>query len=143
MADHPSESDSSRLGGRRVTTSTGEQASSQVAQLEPFQTQALAGGSDGEPADTLADAGESIADVLDVRQGRNAVGVVGPRDFDGFDREASPGRPHGDCRVLAARALSRLPADRRHMSTEADHLALQLGDPDRLDAKALTSSSRC
>lgn len=113
-----------------------------VHELEPLQPEALAGCSGDESTDAGTDAGHAVADVLDVHQGADAVAVAGSCDLDSFDRQGAPRRSDRDRRASAARALARLPADRRHMGIEADHLVAQLRDPDRLDAQALASSSR-
>lgn len=141
MASHPGERYSPPLGGRRVTTSSCE-LSSQVAELEPLQAQALASGADGESTDALADAHALVADVLDVYPCRHRVGVAGSPDLDGFDRQASAGRADGDRGTSTAGALTALPADCSHVRLEADHLALQLGDLDGLEAKPLARGSR-
>lgn len=113
----------------------------QVAELEPLQTQALACCADGEPAGALADARAAITDALDVHPGADAVRVAGSPDLDGLDGEAATGGSDRDRGAASAGALSTLPADRRHVSLEADHLALQLGDLDRLEAQTLAGGS--
>ncbi len=116
---------------------------SQVAELEPLKAQATAGCAGDEAANALADAGHAIADALDVRQDSDAVRVAGSGDLDGFDGEGASRRSDGDRRTSSACALAVLPADRCHVGVEADHLALELSDLDRLDAQTLPACSRC
>lgn len=141
MAHHPVERFPLVRVVHGVTTSPWG-LSSQVAELEPLQTQALARGADGEAADTLADAHALVADVLDVDARRDAVAVVGAPHLDGLDGQCATGRSDRDRRSLAARALPALPADRRHVRLQADHLVLQLDDLDRLDAQTLALGAR-
>jgi len=133
--------DSPRPGGRCLSANADYPL--QVAELEPLETQPLAGRTSGEPADTLADADVPVADVLDVHQSRDTVRVARSGDLDGLDRQAASGRSDGDGCALSGCALALLPADGCDVSVEADHLALQLGDLDCLDAQALASGSRC
>lgn len=111
---------------------------SQVAELEPLQSQPLTSGAYGEAADALADAHASITDVLDVNPGGHRIGVAGSPDLDGFDRQAAAGGAYGDRRALAAGALTVLPTDGRDVCPEADHLALELSDLDCLEAQPLS-----
>lgn len=111
-----------------------EALASQVAELEPLQSQPLTSCADGEAADTLADAHASITDVLDVNPGGHRMGVAGTPDLDRLDGKTASGSADGDRRSSAVGALTVLPADGRDVCLEADHLALKLSDLDRFEA---------